>query len=130
MKRFKIAVFVHRFAFVLVANLLVLTGVAQADQPAAEEWTLLTQQSGINVYYQLGSCGPRKVMFLRFENTLDTDVKVHFHMVMPGNPPSPQIIELKARETRTGECIGTPDLLKDVAGPVVSLPPVTLKIID
>ncbi len=80
-----------------------------------EDWTLLAEDGGVKAYYQLGTCDARSVMFLKFENTLGTDAKVDFHMMMENNTPSPQTINIKANEVITGQCQGTPDLLKDVS---------------
>ena len=91
--------------------LMALSGFSSPSQ----EWFLLKDESGVKAYYQLGNCDARNVMFLKFENTLATDVKVDFLMMMERNLPTPQVISLKANEVIVGQCQGTPDLVKDVS---------------
>lgn len=114
---------------IMVIPALVALIALTAFSSYTEEWTLLAEDGGVKAYYQLGSCDSRNVMFLKFENTLNTSAKVDFNMILENNPPSPQIIELKANEIISGQCIGTPDLLKDVMSASPS-PQVSMKLVN
>jgi len=93
------------------------------------DWVVLAEEGGVKSFYQLGTCDNRDVLFLKFENTLNTDVKVDFTLISASSMPSLQIVEIKANETITGECVGTPDLIKNAPANISSLR-VTMKILN
>lgn len=96
---------------------------------SAEEWTLLAEEGSAKVYYKLGTCEERNVMFLKFENTSGESVRVDFHLVLENNPPAPQRIEINGNSSLSGQCTGTPDLVKDVSSSQPS-PVVTMRIVN
>jgi hypothetical protein len=101
--------------------------LSSAHAPSEENWIFLTE-GGVKAYYQTGTCDSRNVMFLKFENTQGANVKVDFLMLLEGNPPTPHVIELQSNQIITGQCMGTPDLLKEWTN-ASATPHLTLRII-
>jgi len=114
----------------LLLSMLAFVVQLRGTAPSISDWILSTDVDGVRLYYKLDICDSRNVMFLKLENSTSVDVKVDVHVIVENSVPMPQIISLRANETLTGQCMGTPDLVKDIKGASTPPPQVSLKVIN
>ena len=120
----------QKLYYSIALGVLMFFSVSSKAQGTDPQWTLFAEDGGVKAYYTIGTCDARNVMFLKFENSNKVDVKVNFQMVLENNPPTPQILEIKANDAITGKCLGTPDLVKDVKANFSVLPPFSMNLIN
>lgn len=99
----------------------------------SNDWVLYSEKDGIKFSYKLDECASRNVMFLEFENTLNTDVTIDFQLIAGGDEipmTLPKIIQVKANETIMGSCSGLLELIKELNNPGIPSLQFTMKLVN
>jgi hypothetical protein len=72
------------------------------------DWKVYTTKDSVTLSYRFDNCSGHNMIFFKFENTTTTRKQVMCHIVVESPtltiPLMPQIVQLKANETKAGSC--------------------------
>ncbi len=89
----------------LLPALLILTVFCSAGKTLAqktENWETLIVKEGVSMYYELGNCLKRDVIFLKIENTGENDINLIWSLWEGQDKKS---VRINAGQTITGACV-------------------------
>jgi len=79
----------------------------QMQNDAEDEWTFLSEQSGIKAYVMLNTCENASLYVFKFENNTEQSVSFTYTMTAVDNPTFPPVtkkLTLQANESKVGSC--------------------------
>lgn len=105
------------FNFIIFSFVLLCSGSSLRAQ-SDDSWTLQSEKHGIKLYYRTDSCANSNMLFLKLENTNAIAKHVNCNIIIESSvrniPLVPLSVELKAGETKFGECNSNKELSTDI----------------